>query len=91
MNELEAVDSKDLTLDEALQALVTKSTSDVAAIMSATRCRRCECLMGAIKHELRRRIPHYYWRITFECSVDGQIETRVLQTDWLVCTDPLTK
>jgi len=76
---LEEEDSEDLTDEEISQAKEVGSAEEVASAIATHLHEKASRL---IKHELRRRKPHLYWRVGLEMP-DGSEEVLVFQVDWL--------
>jgi hypothetical protein len=79
-------DSADLTDEEVLAAIPTKSVDDVIAVTGTvdkrSSCAVCSKPKEPVQHALRRRIPHLYWRIRVACP-EGHQELLVFQADWV--------
>lgn len=73
-------DSKDLTEDEVLRAVVTSDTQDISRlVVEELKAHPGTQLEG---HDLRRQKPHLYWRVRL-VDPDGTTRSLMFQADWL--------
>lgn len=78
-------DSRDLSDDDIGRAIQTGGLDDIVSIIGPLRglaCRVCGLGFQEVGHELRRRAPHLYWRVTSKCRSGHPVST-VFQTDWV--------
>jgi hypothetical protein len=75
--------SPDLTDLEIANAIPTNSEVDVVQEHSKfSYCSVCSQPVRLVGNAIRRRIPHLFWRMKFECP-QGHEGSRVFQIDWV--------
>ena len=73
--------SPDLSDVEISVARETSSMSDLAHKIGQ-KCSTCGEPTAVIKHSIRRRLPHTYWRVGLLCN-NGHPERETFVIDWL--------